>query len=248
MKTLRGLFAVFSIGLLSLAPATLRADGVFYVLPPTIHGDIVSIPGMGSFQMVTPLQEYEVERGKWKLKGGFTQMGILNGTANMTIEEIEFDPDPTILFNMSWQNATTTFQTYSFNLTIPALFNVSPNMIYGAITTQVIDHGTDGATVAAPAGMSIYNALIDGTPVQTMQSDPFSIVAAPMGVANGLQTFGWIGNNLPVTTSIGITLNFTLSPGDTAAFLARFDVVPEPGTGALLALGLGALALVRRRA
>lgn len=41
-----------------------------------------------------------------------------------------------------------------------------------------------------------------------------------------------------------ITHSFTLTPGDSASFLSRFDViVPEPATLSLLALG----ALVMRR-
>jgi hypothetical protein len=51
---------------------------------------------------------------------------------------------------------------------------------------------------------------------------------------------------IPVTSSIGIQLRFTLTPGDTASILSRFDVViPEPATmtlgavAALIAVALG---------
>ena len=50
-------------------------------------------------------------------------------------------------------------------------------------------------------------------------------------------------------TTLGVTLNFTLSPNDKASFTGRADLVnqvPEPVTGSLVGLGLLGLSLVRR--
>jgi hypothetical protein len=48
--------------------------------------------------------------------------------------------------------------------------------------------------------------------------------------------------------TIGITIDFTLTPGDSATFTSVFVVesIPEPGTGLMVGLGLIALAARRR--
>jgi hypothetical protein len=52
-----------------------------------------------------------------------------------------------------------------------------------------------------------------------------------------------------VTSNIGIQLRFSLTPGDTAAILSRFDVteIPEPASAALVGIGLALVAGGSRR-
>jgi hypothetical protein len=79
-----------------------------------------------------------------------------------------------------------------------------------------------------------------------MQDSPFSL-STPADAVSSSDAFGWVNNNVPVTSDMGITLNFTLSPGDTATIISDFEITPEPGTLAMIALGGIVLGLRRRR-
>ena len=67
-----------------------------------------------------------------------------------------------------------------------------------------------------------------------------ALSAPPANTASSAASFGPIVNAVPVTSNIGIQLRFSLTAGDTASILSRFDVVaiPEPTTFALGAVVL----------
>jgi hypothetical protein len=143
------------------------------------------------------------------------------------------------LNNILVTNTTTSTQVFSAFVGLPTTFG-APNTISGNVLTAVIDGGTDGATVATVSGQPIYQAQIDGTTVATLQNDPFSVVAPPTDTNSAGASFGPTANLIPVTSNIGIQLRFTLTAGDTASIVSRFDVVPEPAAS----LGLGGMVLL----
>jgi hypothetical protein len=169
-------------------------------------------------------------------------------SASVKVQELQFNNDPFVLNNFLVTN----------NLGVPQLFTVfvglpttvaAPNTISGNVRTSVIDGGNDGASIStlAGSGAALYQARVDSTTVASLQSDPF-ILAAPAGLsASASATFGPTVSNVPGLFSIGIQLQFTLTPGDTAAILSRFDIVPGTGGGlpepTTLALG-GLMALI----
>ncbi len=192
------------------------------------------------------LDAFELVDGMLKLKDHVMWEGVLGGTADIELVGLEFDPDPFVLNNILVTNTSATTQTYTIGTILPTTF-APPSLISGSITTQAIDGGSDGAVVAALPGGAIYKALIDGLTVATMQEDVFLVTAPAQGVNNALDNFGPTVNALAVNSFIGITLTFTLTPGDTASILSRFDVVeiPEPATLSLLVLA--GVTLLRRR-
>ena len=214
------------------------------VQPPIITGSIVEAPGLGTFDLTQPLDEYEFEpdTGKYKLKGAFTQT---IGEFTITLEELEFDPDPVLIVSWVATNNGGSTQTLNMSFNQPGALG-GPTVMDGSVTTGVIDASTpgDGATAAAPSSGSIYSALIDGSVVQTLQDDPFSLVA-PSGQINQAGAFFGPTAGPAVTTGIGIDFSVSITPDDIVSMLGRFEVVPEPATLSLLALG--GLALIRRR-
>jgi hypothetical protein len=208
---------------------------------PTVTVRIGDSPNAPSWSYTAPPNDYRPatdENGGYELATP-REFDILDNRAHVRIEELQFDPDPFVLNNILVTNTTTSTQIFSAFVGLPTTFG-APNLISGNVRTSVIDGGLDGATVATVAGQALYQAQIDFATVATLQNDPFS-VSAPVGGSNTASaTFGPNPNAIPVASNIGIQLRFTLTPGDTASILSRFDVVaiPEPMSAALIGIGL----------
>jgi hypothetical protein len=168
------------------------------------------------------------------LRNVYQQVGVLNGRADVKVDLLRFNPDPFVLNNILVTNTTTTTQIFSAFVGVPTTF-AAPNNISGTITTSVIDEGANGATVASVSPTAIYQAQIDFVTVATMQNDPFSLTTTTSTASSA--TFGPIASGVPVTSNMGIQLRFSLTAGDTAAILSRFDVtvIPEPASAAVCA-------------
>ena len=150
--------------------------------------------------------------------------------------------DLIIYNNLLLQNNSDVVQSYVVPITLAGSFS-APNEIRGSIDTSVI--GAD-SLVSAPVGGAVYSAKIDGFVVHTLQNDPFSL-GTSQSATSDFQEFGFTPSPFPVVSSIGIELSFDLSPGDTISILSDFQVVPEPGTLAMLLMGGGVLLWRRRR-
>jgi hypothetical protein len=176
--------------------------------------------------------------GGYELSYDFIANGVCNNKANIKIDELQFNPDPFVLNNVLITNTTATTQIYSVTVGLPTSFG-APNFISGNVRTSVIDGGTDGATVATVGALlPIYQAQIDGSTVATLQNNPFSVSAPAGGSNTASASFGPTLNAIPVGSSIGIVLNFSLTAGDTASILSRFDVNPVPEPTSLVWSGL----------
>jgi hypothetical protein len=198
-------------------------------------------PSADSYDRSTdPDGGYELEAPR-----GFS---ILGNRAQVVIDELQFDPDPFVLNNILVTNTTAATQIFSAFVGLPTTF-AAPNLISGNVRTSVIDGGADGATIASVAGQALYQAQIDSATVASLQNDPFSVIAPAGGSNTASDTFGPNVSLIPVNSNIGILLRFSLSPGDTAAILSRFDVVavPEPASAALMGMGFVLACLFGRR-
>ncbi|HMO86193.1 MAG TPA: hypothetical protein PKC18_14855 [Lacipirellulaceae bacterium] len=198
-------------------------------------------PGVDRFRAT------DANGGGYEMTSSSGKTDIFGGNATVEILELQFDPDPFVLNNILVTNNTASTQIFTAFVGLPVPPMGAPNIIKGNVRTDVIDGGLDGATIASMPGFPIYAAVVDFLPVvATLQNDPFTLTA-PVGMSAGSNaSFGPQPSGVPVTNNIGIQLRFTLTAGDTASILSRFDVVPEP-SGAGLALVGAALVLRRRR-
>ena len=166
-----------------------------------------------------------------------------SGALTVTSWNLFLDADPTVYNFIAVQNNLNVAQTFTITVQIPITPAIgAPLTIQGSIVGGATDINSNGVTISN-SGSSIYTALIDGLPVQTLLDSPQSYSAGAGGsVGFGPAAFGPIADLTPATNSIGITINFTLSPGDIASYTSVFTVTPEPGT--LLLVGSGIAGLV----
>ena len=104
--------------------------------------------------------------------------------------------------------------------------------------------GIDGLAGTPGAGQSMWEALTDGTEVASLFDHPSELSFTGPGTTSSSANLpaGSVGD---VATSIGVNLNFTLSPGETLGITGNFTIAPAPG--ALALLGIAGLAGRRRR-
>jgi hypothetical protein len=215
---------------------------------PTVTITIEDSPTAPSWTYAPSEEDYrQAPDGSYVLKEAH-EYDILGNRAHVEIAGLQFDPDPFVLNNILVTNTTTSTQIFSAFVGLPTTF-VSPNIISGNVRTNVIDGGSDGATIATTAPTALYQAQIDGVTVSSLQNHIFSVVAPAGGSNTASDLFGPSLNAVPVTSNIGIQLRFSLTPGDTAAILSRFDVVavPEPSSAALVAIALAVAAGIAAR-
>ena len=186
----------------------------------------------------------------FECSGGGLQLG---GTSGILLDswDLDLDSDPVITGFTTVTNLSGVAQQFTLIFTLPT--SVLPSSLMGgSIQGGMTDNDGDGVTLAAPTGSAFYTALIDGVSQQLLYADPTSFSAGAFASGN-VPNAAW-GTPIPsalgpaVLSNIRIQLDYVLSGNDSASFTSNFVVVPvpEPGSGLLLAFGLGVLALRRR--
>jgi len=146
-------------------------------------------------------------------------------------------------------NTSAQVQTFSMLMTLALSGPIGPSTLMdGAVAATVTNNQfSGGATIASPAGSSLYKAFVDvvnplaDVPAATLWNDPFSLSAAgAFASASGSDSF--VGTPGPgANSNIAVLLTFTLSPGDTASVSGIFEIskIPAPATLGLFGLALG---------
>jgi len=167
---------------------------------------------------------------------------------------ISLDGDPVISGPIAVTNLSGSTQQFTFTFTLPTVTGPS-TLTGGSVQGGMTDNNGDGVTLSTASGSAFYTPMIDGGAF-----GPGILYADPQSFSAG----GFLSGNVPnlafgtpipsqpgpaVATSIGIKLDFLLTKQDSATFSSVFVVqpVPEPGTAALLGLGLLTLGIRSRR-
>jgi hypothetical protein len=180
--------------------------------------------------------------------------GSYEADAFKLVWDLDLDPDPFVSGSLTLTNISGVTSTYSLSVSQP----VAPALPAGSIMSglsfiTLIDADfNNAASILAPAvpvGSAIFNGTIDGITQRQLFTAPYSLLATfPPGGGSAGASFSNELTTIPLTALIGITHNFTLSPGDTVTLNSRFEVVPEPGTFGLAVFAAAGVAhTVRRR-
>jgi hypothetical protein len=188
-------------------------------------------------------------------------------TDAVTIDGVRIDgwsaqlkDDPFVTNNITVTNTSLTTQSFIATVLLPIplfAFNEVINSSVGVTATDSDGNGTllFGNTGATPIfqGTATFNSVITILSLNpnTPATLPLTTASCPVQFPGCTATSSAAIASLLVSGTadqIGITLSFDLSAGDSAGLTSRFEVVPEPGTGTLLALGLTGIAIRRQRA
>lgn len=169
-----------------------------------------------------------------------------NKGMNLSDWSLSMDSDPFITNNFVITNTGSSTQTF----TISTLLGVSPaipnGVMNGTIGLSLTDNpGTvSGATFATSGVSSIYTASIDGNVARTLWNPTTSFsTTRPQSFSNNT-FFGSEAAPESTDTSIGLSIKFSLTAGDTVAVTSYFEVTPIPVPAAVWMFGTGLLGLL----
>ena len=187
--------------------------------------------------------------------GTYSYSGTYNdsdGHWTLDLQNLLVKSDPYISVVYGLTNFAATTQNFTLSVSLPVSPTIVPSSLMGGSTGgSVTDANVDGIGTLSTIGPSaFYTGLIDGVGVLPLYPHPYSVSVPFMGGTVNIPatSAGLPGPTLPgpaVLTDIGITHRFSRTAHDLVGITSGFVVTPEP-TSALL-LGLGALALIRRR-
>ena len=158
--------------------------------------------------------------------------------------------------NLVLTNNTGSTQTIVMTTMIPVAPGIFPSSLMGGSASGTLTSNGDGGSMSNIGGSeAMYRAMIDGLfvgGIADLHNFDSSVSTVGFGSeSTGFEDFGSPIPNAPgpaVASSIGITLQFDLTDGDSASWTSVFAVnqIPAPGAGAVFAMA-GVLGFRRRR-
>ena len=238
--------ALLSLAALLLPGAALADALVPYEVSVVIGGDSYSL-----YDLPTVYQ-HGTNGGTYILDA---DQDLSNGAQAVSTADYEiswsstYDVDPFVTNLFSITNFSGLPLTIDITVTSPVVPTGPATSMMGSVGLTLTNTGGT-ATASTSGGIDLYTALIDGSPVQSLMDDPYTLTEPVFtGTETDSAAFGPTGGPA-ATTSIGIRIRLVLSPGDIIGVTSIFNIeadAPEPAWLGLGALLVG-LVLIRRRA
>jgi len=210
--------------------------------------------------------DVENEDGSWNYGGQRTEnAGGGSWTLDYDINASRHDSGETtaraaqlafVTNNLVMTNNTGATQTIVMTTMIPVAPGILPSSLMGGSASGTLTATGAGGSMSNVNGAdSMYRAMIDGLfvgGVADLHNFDSSVSVVGFGSeSTGFEDFGTPIPSAPgpgVNSSIGITIQFDLTDGDSASWTSVFAVnqVPAPGAGAVFALA-GVFGIRRRR-
>jgi len=197
-------------------------DGSQTLTLADLSGDLTFQPGLGG--------------GNYILNTPFAlQVGTLSN-ANWNYQQ-----STSVSSNFGITNTTSSTQNFLVSVTVASDPLSAPTIMGGNIDLNISNPGT--LTSVTPN--AVYTAQFDGTTVKTLLNDPYSLSCTGVVCNPGSASFGPILGPA-VRSSFTLVIQFALSPGAFVTANSLFNA-PEPGTFALVGVGILTLVAVRKR-
>lgn len=182
---------------------------------------------------------------------------VLDNGIEIRAASVHLQADPIVAVSFAVNN--TAGEDSAIMVSSPLLSFATINDAVGNVSASVTlndPHG-DGASLTPIAGKgytAFYNGGVPqaGTEFASLFGAPITLAPHPIGLPQVTgATMDFPGENvfLPMgaVTDASASWSFVLSDGDLASGSSTFEIVPTPGTGALIALGAATLLRRRRR-
>ncbi len=252
-------FAFLGAALAASAFVTTASAGISAADPT-----IVVTAGGGVWEWGLNGSPNDNEDGSWNYDGTRTEdAGEGSWTLDWNINASRNETDSTaraaqtafVFNNLVLTNNTGMTQSVTMTTMIPIAPAITPSSLMGGSASGTLTTNGDGGSMSNIGGSeAMYRALIDGAfvgGIADLHNFDSSISTVGFGSeSTGFEDFGTPIPSAPgpaVNSSIGITLQFDLTPGDSVSWTSSFvvNVVPTPGAGAVF--GIAGICAMRRR-
>jgi hypothetical protein len=222
------------------------------MLGPSLTGITIRVSdGQDAGEMTWLLQPSQTDgdRYGWSLSEPVAIMSGGRILATVTSLGVDIDVDPQVELKFA-VTAGTSAQRFTISSAVVPFSAIASPLAYATAAVTVTDNDANGATLnGVYDGDKAYRASYNAAPLVDWAYLVDPITVAPDFSGIGMQRQPATGRlAIPATlTSIQSEFDFWLSANDQASGTSRFDVVPEPATLVLLALGGMGILIGRRR-
>jgi len=242
----KALFLAVCGGVVSTLVGAASADIIGNPITVTVQNDT----GVGSFNVTLAECNYDAGSQQWVyLQQGSRTVMSGDGRPLATFSGLTMfmahDPAISLGFALQAGSTPTLVTISSALLTFPTIVNPTAHSSAGMTITDNSLDGTGVAMAGQYGGFGYqasYNGLVPGGSLYSLHAPSF------FSLGDGTSNSESGNNNAPIAgnvSSMSASFSFVISASDSVSGTSNFTVLPAPG--AIAMLGLGGLALARRR-